>query len=64
MFCRYCGNEIEDDSVFCTKCGKKLVDEMSENIQENKVKLDDKKRIFIGVIITICIIIISFISLI
>lgn len=24
MFCKYCGATLDDDSVFCTKCGKKL----------------------------------------
>ena len=24
MFCRYCGSQMEDDSVFCGKCGKKV----------------------------------------
>jgi hypothetical protein len=24
MFCRYCGSHIADDSVFCSKCGKRL----------------------------------------
>lgn len=24
MFCRYCGSQIPDDSVFCGKCGKRL----------------------------------------
>lgn len=24
MFCRYCGQQIEDDSIFCNKCGAKL----------------------------------------
>ena len=24
MFCRFCGNQIDDDSVFCNHCGKKL----------------------------------------
>lgn len=24
MFCRFCGSHIEDDSVFCPKCGKRL----------------------------------------
>ncbi|MBP5156448.1 MAG: zinc-ribbon domain-containing protein, partial [Treponema sp.] len=23
MFCIYCGNKVDDDSVFCPKCGKK-----------------------------------------
>lgn len=22
MFCKYCGHQIPDDSVFCEKCGK------------------------------------------
>lgn len=25
MRCKYCGEEIDDDSVFCEHCGKKLV---------------------------------------
>ena len=25
-YCRYCGAELEDDAVFCDKCGKKLTD--------------------------------------
>jgi hypothetical protein len=24
MFCKYCGSHIADDSIFCSKCGKKL----------------------------------------
>jgi hypothetical protein len=24
MFCRYCGSHIQDDSLFCAKCGKRL----------------------------------------
>lgn len=27
MFCRYCGNDIAGDSVFCEVCGKRLKDE-------------------------------------
>ena len=30
MFCRYCGTEISNDSVFCFKCGKAI-----ENIPIN-----------------------------
>lgn len=26
MFCKYCGSEIDSDSLFCSKCGKKLID--------------------------------------
>ena len=24
MYCKYCGSKIDDDAVFCSKCGKKL----------------------------------------
>ena len=24
MFCKFCGNQIDDDAVFCSKCGKNL----------------------------------------
>ena len=24
IFCKYCGEEIDEDSEFCSKCGKKL----------------------------------------
>ena len=30
MFCRFCGKEIDDDSVFCKECGKQL-NEVSSN---------------------------------
>lgn len=25
MYCKYCGNKIDDDSIFCSHCGKKVV---------------------------------------
>lgn len=38
MFCKYCGTEIADDSVFCAKCGKKIQEVASNNHNE---KCDD-----------------------
>ncbi|MDO4488936.1 MAG: zinc-ribbon domain-containing protein [Eubacteriales bacterium] len=35
MFCKYCGSEIENDAVFCAKCGKKLA---SVNNPDDSVK--------------------------
>lgn len=35
MFCRNCGSKNEDDSLFCTKCGRKLVGEAVENNETN-----------------------------
>ena len=31
MFCKECGNELKDGSMFCGKCGTKVVSESAEN---------------------------------
>lgn len=33
MFCKFCGNNLDDDAKFCTKCGK-LVGDSSEKYNE------------------------------
>ena len=33
MYCRYCGEQIEDDSIFCRYCGKKVNGYQSVNHQ-------------------------------
>lgn len=37
MFCKYCGNEITDDSVFCYKCGKKVKAENTDSGFEGEI---------------------------
>lgn len=32
MYCKYCGNQIDDDSVFCLKCGKQV--EQAQKVSE------------------------------
>ncbi|MFC7372303.1 DUF2628 domain-containing protein [Fictibacillus iocasae] len=34
MFCDQCGNQIDGNSVFCSKCGKKLIDVHHESANE------------------------------
>lgn len=36
MFCPFCGNEVKDGSVFCQKCGKRLVNEAANSVQIKK----------------------------
>ncbi|MBP5633277.1 MAG: zinc-ribbon domain-containing protein [Clostridia bacterium] len=36
MFCPFCGNEVKDGSVFCQKCGKRLVNEAANSAQVKK----------------------------
>lgn len=36
MFCRFCGKEQQDDSVFCSNCGKKMVETKQENKEHIK----------------------------
>lgn len=48
MFCRNCGNKINNNELFCTKCGINL----KEQIEQKKSK-DNKLNIIIGIILTI-----------
>ena len=34
MFCKYCGASIDDDALFCQKCGKKLASSSAEKTEE------------------------------
>lgn len=42
MFCRYCGKDINDDSVACEYCGK--------NLQSTGAKSNDSANILWGVL--------------
>ena len=48
MFCRNCGNKINNNELFCTKCGINL----KEQIEHKKSK-GNKLNIIIGLILTI-----------
>lgn len=41
MFCEYCGNKIDDDSVFCFNCGAKLDYDSEELVDAASIIEDD-----------------------
>lgn len=46
MYCKYCGHEIADDSVFCAKCGRKVQNDTSTLHEDRfiRVQVVDNKR--------------------
>ena len=34
MFCRFCGQELDDDSEFCPKCGRKQKETITDRFEE------------------------------
>ncbi len=60
MFCRFCGAQIDQDSVFCDKCGKRQV-----NISDSVInKSSGNSKIKYGVIIAAVVIIVLILSVI
>lgn len=56
MYCKYCGKEISDDSVFCQFCGKKVNDGTISSINHEKEESQKKKNytwIFVLLLIVI-----------
>lgn len=59
MFCKYCGNEVAENTKFCTKCGKPIVNEAVQNkvhtleIIRSKNKKSKKPYVIIGVLVII-----------
>ncbi len=43
MFCRKCGKEIPDDSVFCPKCGTEVGKEISEKMNPSEDKTESNR---------------------
>ncbi len=47
MFCKYCGNEIADNSRFCPKCGNEIYSGSklsNDNDVEQKKNLENDKK--------------------
>ena len=43
MYCEMCGNKLDDDSVFCTKCGAKIGESVDKK-EDNEIKLTVKPK--------------------
>ena len=64
MYCKYCGNEIEDNSKFCKNCGKNLIEDKPKENTEQKKPIENHKdekwptglKIFLAIIIIVTII--------
>lgn len=41
MFCKYCGSQIADDSVFCAKCGKLVVEASSSSTNQSATQIGE-----------------------
>lgn len=39
--CPKCGSEVKKDALFCTACGTQLNEEIEENLQENRDKVEE-----------------------
>ena len=59
MYCKYCGEPIADDSVFCNKCGKQQFSPKHTSKKTAQTKAFPIKRVFKWILITLVIIIIS-----
>ena len=62
MFCKYCGNEVAENTKFCTKCGKPIVNEALQNkvhtLETNEIirpknKKSKKPYVIIGALVII-----------
>ncbi len=62
MFCKYCGYELEDDSLFCPQCGKNLDKEISTrevtpSVAKDKIPTKQKKNLGKKIAIVIIVIV-------
>ncbi len=66
MFCRYCGNEVVENTKICTKCGKPIFNEAAPNkvytfepneIIRSKNKKAKKPKVGICAVIIVCLLV-------
>ena len=46
MYCKYCGNKLDDQATFCSKCGKRVVEEVSlfEEVKVENPQVEQHKN--------------------
>lgn len=51
MYCKHCGKQIADDSVFCQHCGESQTKEepIKNVVPKRKIELTNKGKVWIGV---------------
>ena len=49
MYCKKCGNEIEDDSVYCNFCGAKIDKKNIESKNKKETKKIKSKPKFLSI---------------
>lgn len=42
MICRKCGNELLNNSLFCNKCGTKILVEKIKKVNDNTASIDEQ----------------------
>ncbi len=56
MFCKVCGNEVNSEAIFCTKCGcaiveqKKIKNKEKENMKNSEIGFNVLKYISVGLV--------------
>lgn len=45
MFCKYCGNELTEDAVFCSKCGKRIGTGAEESPAHENVPVQEEDSV-------------------
>ncbi|WP_455717091.1 zinc-ribbon domain-containing protein, partial [Anaerosporobacter sp.] len=59
MYCKHCGNLLDDDSKFCDKCGKYITDKPDEIQNKQGHTIKRKNIILIALVTIVCAVIIS-----
>lgn len=61
MYCRKCGNKLNDNAKFCSKCGTSIEEDKKviEIVEEKEIKLESKANNLVTLIIVLITMIVS-----